>query len=448
MPIDVQADELVATHNYGNNYGTFAYWPNLQADNYQVRDVYAAHYTTIKNANYVIENMPKLVGAGSSLAAKEQEAVKKIIGLAYFSRAYCYLNLALRYGKPYKEATASTELSVPVHKVYNYQAKPPRSTNKEVYDLILSDLAEAANGLANSAGGANAHKVTLDAVKAVKARTLLYMEKYTEALQVANELIGSGVYALMSPSLDNMKHFWFEDGVNLKETIYLPKVDFPDEANLSQSFYMLPNGKTSQFGPYYLPNQPIIDLYEDIDTRKEVYFWSGETLVIGGKPYTDLKLVGKWRGNKAYATTDNEHWGKVPIGRMRPKILRIAEQYLIAAEAAYHTGGDALTPLNALRVSRGLATLTGLAGEELFQAIQDERQRELAFEGFRLLDLRRWGKDVVRKNPQPTTNPVGYYVPELAVITYKAGDDRFVWPIPFQDVKVSGEGVVKQNPGY
>lgn len=444
FPQDAQADELTPTLNYGNNYGAFADWSLLQADNNEARDVYAGCYTRIKNTNLVLEDMPKLLEAGSGLTDKEKSSVTTYIGEAHFARAYSYLMLALRYGKMYSASTAEQDLSVPLHTRYDYEAKPPRATNKEVYSLILADIAQAEKNLASVTGVANASKLTIDAVKALKARTLLYMGNFADALQTANELINSSTYALMSASEDNMRNMWFADGEALKESILQPNVSFPDEPNNTIGLYLYPDNKTSSFKPSYLPTKAIYDLYEATDTRKAVYFWAGEKLSIDGVDYTDLVLVGKWRGNPTYAQTANDRWGKVPDYRLRPKVFRIAEQYLIAAEAAYRMGGDALTPLNALRGSRGL-TAVNASGEALLQAIQEERQRELAFEGFRLFDLRRWGKDVVRKDPQTSASGNSFVVSNLSNITYKVGDNKFVWPIPAQDVKV---GKLIQNPGY
>ncbi|WP_289466422.1 RagB/SusD family nutrient uptake outer membrane protein, partial [Klebsiella pneumoniae] len=77
-----------------------------------------------------------------------------------------------------------------------------------------------------------------------------------------------------------------------------------------------------------------------------------------------------------------------------PKPLRLAEQYLIRAEAYCNNGeyGRASADLTALRqarfISGGSITLTEKNWQ---QAISDERVRELYMEGFRLHDLKRWG---------------------------------------------------------
>ncbi len=438
---DVQADELTATEEYGNTYGAFADWNKFFAAQYDSRDVYANMYTTIKNANYMIEKIPALAG----LTTAETTAVNVILGEAYFTRAYFYLELAKRYAKAYDSTTAATDLCVPLLLKYDMTAKPARATNQEVYAQILADLAQAETLLAGVAGSANASVPTLDAVKAVKARTQLYMKNYADAYTTANALISSSTYPLMSATASNMADMWYNDGASLSESIFLPVVSFPSEANTTTMGYLTPNAAKTTFAPSYLPSKTIYDLYDSADTRKGVYFLTGATCVIGSINYTDLVLVNKLKGNPSLAATAHATWGKVPDGRMRPKLLRIAEQYLIAAEAAYHNGGDALTPLNALRQSRGLSALaTSVTGTTLLQHIKDERQRELAFEGFRLFDLKRWGESVVRNNPQKSTAGTPY-IESLAVVTYPATDFHFVWPIPYQDVQTGG---LVQNAGY
>lgn len=443
---DIQVDELTATMDYGNNYGAFADWSKFQSGEYTSRDIYAFHYSTIKNANYVIEYLPKLLETTTTFSATDRSTLEAILGEAYFSRAYSYLNLALRFGKAYTEATAGTDLSVSIHTKYDYKAIPPRSTNKEVYELVLADLTEASTKLAGVAGKANSDAITIDAVKALQARTYLYMGKWAEALAKANELIGSSAYALMPAGPANMLAMWQADGTNLKESILQPNVSFPDEGvNTSISAYLAPTAATNSFTPLYLPTKGVYDLFEAGDTRKDVYFWAGETLSISGTTFNSVVMVGKWRGNPSLGSTAHSRWVSVPDGRMRPKLFRIAEQYLIAAEAAFRTGGDALTPLNALRASRGLSTLSGISGDALLREIKLERQRELAFEGFRLFDLKRWGENVVRANPQVPTESGQLILDALATVTYNAGDNKFVWPIPHQDVQV---GKLVQNPGY
>ncbi|HYE55335.1 MAG TPA: RagB/SusD family nutrient uptake outer membrane protein, partial [Chitinophagaceae bacterium] len=116
-------------------------------------------------------------------------------------------------------------------------------------------------------------------------------------------------------------------------------------------------------------------------------------------------------------------------------IIRISEVYLNRAEArAMQSGKEALAlqDLNRIHERAGLAPLVGLTGQALIDAIQRERRLELAFEGHRLYDLLRWGRDVI-KTP--------------AVASLDWDDYRLIAPIPQGEIDVN-PNLNPQNPGY
>ncbi len=123
--------------------------------------------------------------------------------------------------------------------------------------------------------------------------------------------------------------------------------------------------------------------------------------------------------------------------------------YLISAEAAAQVPGSegaALATLNQLRTARGLTALTGLTGTALTNAIREERTRELMFEGFRLDDLKRWKLPFTRKTPQDMNIIItgdDYNLKNVA-----AGDNKFVWGIPTNDITTNPNLAKEQNPGW
>ena len=104
------------------------------------------------------------------------------------------------------------------------------------------------------------------------------------------------------------------------------------------------------------------------------------------------------------------------------------------------------------------------SGDELRDAIRLERRLELAFEGNRLYDLRRWTDDNGKKAIQNIMGPNGTFVhynlyestdPYETTnqqeasdkgITFKEGRDE-LFPIPNSEITMSGGSIV-QNPGY
>jgi hypothetical protein len=165
-------------------------------------------------------------------------------------------------------------------------------------------------------------------------------------------------------------------------------------------------------------------------------------VIIQGINYPTMWVVNKFPGNPALFT------GTFTNYQQAPKVFRSAEQFLIFAEAANRLGGAndalALTALNTLRVARGLTALTGINGATLTAEIRNERTRELAFEGFRLFDLKRWGLGFTRGTPQNlgAINVGSNY----NTINIAADNPQFVWGIPTYDININANLV--QNPGW
>ena len=141
-------------------------------------------------------------------------------------------------------------------------------------------------------------------------------------------------------------------------------------------------------------------------------------------------LLTKYFGNEEFLANIIYHVSK-------PKPLRLAEQYLIRAEAYcelgnYSAASADLTALRETRYSTG-GTVSVNAGNWL-ETISDERVRELYMEGFRLHDLKRWGKGFER-TPQSQTQSEG------SSLKIEAGNPLFVWPIPNHEIVSPGSQI-------
>jgi hypothetical protein len=166
-------------------------------------------------------------------------------------------------------------------------------------------------------------------------------------------------------------------------------------------------------------------------------------LYIQGKTYADIYCINKFPGNPTLFTAATTNY------MQKPKVFRVAEMYLISAEAAAQstaTEAAGLATLNQLRTARGLAALTGVTGTALMNAIKDEWVREMLCEGTRLDDLKRWKMGVVRKTPQNTDliTPGADFEQK----NVPAGDNKFVWGIPANDMTTNPSLVGQQNPGW
>lgn len=430
---DVQADQLNATLDYGNRNGFPHRWEGFLSTDYTIRDVWRGIYSGIANLNVAIDGFAGITPDGDD----EKAALNEYLGDAYFARAYYYSRLILRFAKAYEPATAGTDLGVPLLTKYDLEAMPSRATIKEVYDQILSDLSQAKTLLAAVDGKPGATKFNADVVIALEARVKLYMQDWAGAASDAKALIDSKTYKLITDSTTLVK-MWTNDLP--QETIFQCFVSAPSELANTNSIYLGYNAGNNTYDPDFVPSQWVVDMYADDDIRKGVYFLKDSVKIVG-KTYDGIYMVNKFPGNPEYFTSATTNYENAP------KIFRIAEMYLILAEAQYHTSpASALTTLNDLRVARGLAELKDLTGAPLLQAIKDERFRELAFEGFRLDDLKRWHEGFTRRDPQNTKmiNTGANFDTK----TVEKDADKFVWGLPANDITVNPNLKGEQNPGW
>jgi hypothetical protein len=435
---DVQGDQLNATLDYGNRNGNPHRWDDsFRADDYTIRDVWQGYYSTMKNVNAIIQNMPNVETANANEAAE----INQFIGNAHLMRAYLYHELALRYAKPYDPATADNTLGLPLVLEYDPNLKPARSSLKATYDQIISDINEAKTRLANVAGEQGATRFTIDAAKALEARVKLYIQDWPGAKTAADEVINTGKYPLITDAAD-FQDYWHVDGY--QESIMQMFISQPTETANTNTIYLGWNNSLQKFVPDFVPSQWVVDAYENNDIRKAAYFKQVD-IQISGTVYPNSWVVNKYPGNPAYftgATTNYMH---------EPKVFRIAEMYLISAEAAYNMGGanedQAQNRLNELRTARGLDPVAS-TGAALLQDIKDERFRELAFEGVRLFDLKRWNEPVVRRDPQNEEYINVTPAASFHQLNIPAGHNKFTWGIPTNDITTNPSLQGQQNPGW
>lgn len=426
---DVQADQLNATVNYGNRNGGPHRWDFLAGD-YSLQDVWAGYYSALNNINTAIE------GFATIEPKNEQEAasLKTYVGDAHLARAYYYLNLVIRWGNAYTPATAASDLGVPLVLAPDLLGMPARATVQQVYDQILADITIAKANLSSEDGASGATWFNRDVVTALEARVRLYMQDWSGARTAAQSLITSGTYPLYT-SAEDLQAMWLNDAD--QEVIFAPFVSNPNELPLTNSIYLGFNSTSNKYQPDFVPSQWVLDMYDENDHRKDAYF-KEVPLFLGGEDYTDY-IVYKYPGNPEL------YDGAVTNYANSQKIFRIAEMYLIAAEAAFRDNDEtgARGHLNALRQARGLTAVT-TSGPALWNEIKDERFRELAFEGFRLDDLKRWNEGFTRRQPQ--NKEYLQSGPNFDEKTVSATDLKFTWGIPERDATVNGN--IVQNEGW
>lgn len=431
FPQDVFGDQLNASLDFGNRNGAPHRWEIFPADGV-FSGPWNGLYGAIANINTAIVGFEGIPTASAAEAAD----LARYKGDNYLARAFYYHQLVLRFAKPYNPTTAATDLAVPIITKFDVTALPARNTVKQVYDQILADINAARPLLASTAGVKGSNKFTIDILTALEARVKLSMQDWAGAYTAANSLITGGKYSLTTTAAA-FKDLWHVDG-NQEAIMQMSANNSTEVTVTNGGSYLGLITATKRWQPDFIPSQWVIDMYSDNDNRKATYF-EKKDLTIQGLNYNGIWLVNKYPGNPALFTAANTNYAHAF------KVFNIGEMYLIAAEAAFRqpNEGNALTALNALRTARGLATVSS-TGAALLQDIKDERFRELAFEGTRLWDLKRWGDGFTRHDPQ-NVNIINVG-PTYTGLTIAPNNPKFQWALPSADISVNPNLV--QNPGW
>lgn len=403
-------DGLQATAYYGRD---FVVNPEVGGDNvyisinnsnrflvtYQYLQNSASTQTGFWEQGYAIilmvNNIINKIGSVEDGSAADRN---QVLGEALFLRAMVHFDLSRVFCAPYLEGSgANTGIPIMLEAAIG---EPARNTLSEVYSQINLDLVQA-KGLMNQDLGT--FRAGVNAANALLARVALYQGNYTEAVDRATDVINAG-YTLTDGA--DLSDFFLTSG-NDAEIFSLKRN--PDETQGSDNLGQIYNPQG--YGDIRVTSD-IINSYEAGDDRTALYYLQG------GEYY-----VGKFLGEEG-----------VP-GLVSVKILRLAEMYLIRAEAIAKNSGDPTADLNALRAKRGVGNLVGATLDDVLA----EKNREFAFEGHRTFDLWRNGQPLVRV--QANTGL------EISAPAFIAADSYLrVFPIPQTELDVN-ENIV-QATGY
>lgn len=425
---DIQADLVYAVQGNTNQYGTHWLW-DIRSTNSEIESVYAALYRVIGRCNFYLDQVDEL---RSTLT--DDEEIKYLdfyTGEVYCARALAYSELLKCFCKAYDPATAENELGVVLADTYFGQKPATRASLKESYEFVIRDLRKAQELLDEDNDGFDAPYFTKAAAHAIHARTALYMQDWDSAIEHSTVLIDSDAFALasargyVSSTQTYLDYLWTND--SSYENIWRIGYTTTSYGGAQGSVFLNFTTDFYYYYPDYVPAQWVLDLYASGDARYNAYFARLQT----GYPHQLVwPLLVKYYGNEALMQNLIYHVNM-------PKPLRLAEQYLIRAEAYCRKGGfaQASADLSALRESRYTSggTISVNAGNWL-ETISDERVRELYMEGFRLQDLKRWGKGFER-TPQSQTQSEG------SSLKIEASDPLFVWPIPNHEIVSPGSQI-------
>lgn len=355
----------------------------VNAENSTISAVWSGIYSTLNRINHVIEKVPNVQDPLLTPALKN-----KIVGEAHFLRASAYFDLVRIWG------------GVPI--VTKPTGTPAdnrgigRASQEQVYAQVLADLNTAEPLLPTTT---DRFRATQKTVWALKSRYYLYQKDYAKAEEFATKVIADAAsYQLVKP----YNAFFANDARGTTESVF--EIFYSvNETNAHRGQWQpQEKGGTRQWAP----NDALVALVNNPE--------------IGGNRNTLVAKdnQGRWYGNMYYRSPATDP----------TFVIRIAELYLIRAEARAQTGAltGALADLNAIRERAGIAKSTAATAEALQLAIENERRIEFALEPHRWFDLVRTGRAAAVLN---VTDP-----------------NRLLLPVPAEQLLI--DKALKQNPGY
>ncbi|WP_256003995.1 RagB/SusD family nutrient uptake outer membrane protein [Pedobacter deserti] len=395
------ADGITETHN------AYRYYKNrLESEFTGTRDFWVSAYSIIYNANAAID--------GLNGTTKLTESIRlQLLGEAYFLRAFSYFYLANLYGDVPK--VLSTDYSVTFDL--------PKSPREEIYQLIIEDANKARTLLSENYLDASLLKSTIERVRpnkyaaaALLARVYLYHGDWEKAEEEATSVIqNKAAYDTVSVNNVFLK--------NSKETIWsLQPVTAATLANTGDGRLFIPSSTTFPTSTNYVYLSPSQLEAFDVDSKR--YKGWVKSITSGGTTYY---YPYKYKIGTVNAASPSEYL----------IVLRLAEQYLIRAEARAKRGNTtgALEDLDLIRKRAGLMASPAIGETAILNAIYHERQAELFAEwGHRWLDLKRTGR-------------IDQVMPAVALTKGTTWDPRWaLYPIPATDVLRNPN--LPPNPGY
>ena len=417
-----------------------------------VREAWREAYLGIGRANDVIVNIDRIEFLDESLK-------NRLKGEALFIRAYLYNILINLYGDvPY--------LDKPI--VLIEDSKVPRESKDIVLTKIVEDLDMAISYLPLTYDQENTGRITKGAAIALKARALLWQNKFNEARNAAKAVIDLGEYQLYS---DYSKLFSYDTENN--EEIILDEQYMPTY-RMHNSFAQLAP-RSCKGSSDYVPTRSLIDAFENNDPRlhssillpMEINPWLDGDIIFNPTPGSgSIDEVGL----SQQATVSGYHFKKYvlkedQIDPYRCSInltyIRYADVLLMFAEAENEINGptnEAYSAINQVRARARnsdilvLPDLNGLTKDQFREAVRKERRVELAGEGLRYFDLLRWKTAEIVLNG--TVHGMDYVDPntsELKTVTVEVRqfnkNRNYLWPVPSDELRLN-PNLGGQNPGY
>ncbi len=459
---DIGHTNTVFTVEYNIENGTY------DASHSRIQSEWQNHYRGIFLANYLLENIDQVKTSSNTALIDQYKSEARTL------RAYFYMRLVALYGDI---PLISKNLS-PADGL-----KITRNKSSDVWSFIDKELTEVSNFLPISYSSPEKGRITKGAALALKARAALWSGNFATAAAASKSVMDLNAYGLI-PEYGKLFTYANE---NSKEVIF-DKQFLAGSATHNAFAFMGPySQKTS--GSSFVPTKALADAfpmkngkdindptsgfdqkspYNNRDPRLRFTMYVDGDLLPSGIPFKPVPGSGGADeiGKTQYNTTTGfslkkyvsaEDYGSPGASGLNIILMRYAEVLLTYAEAKIELNQIDQSVYDAINLVRtrsdvGLPPLnSGLSQSELREAVRKERNIELAFEGLRLFDIRRWkiAEKVMVSKVYGISYPTGstFTTVELP-IAIRAFDasKHYLWPIPQKEKLLNPN--LGQNPGW
>ncbi|SUJ24378.1 SusD family [Sphingobacterium spiritivorum] len=457
-------DEAVHRGDFKGDYDSFT--RGLATSRWGVANsIWQDDYICVRRANRFLENVDR-VYMDATLKDRMKLEARAL-------RAYYHMELMLLFGDiPLLERSLTPE-----------ENTQPRTAEQKVYDFVVSELKYCAENLPSSYVNADRWRMTSGVCWSLLSRLGLIKKDFELAKTASKKVIESGVYKLWvnntnrsasyselfsyAGELNDERIFFKENGCSNAWTTFAP-FGIGGETYLSPTNKVIDNyetrqGKTIQElgrdSMLVYQKNPNFNNNRDPRLRASVFvpYESFQGQYTLDPFYNPSDKIGETK------STATGYWIKKYVdardrqsksGSLDFMIIRYAEILLNYSEALIESGewnhADVTRYINEVRSRAAMPAInTGLYNSQakMRELIRRERQAELAFEGGRYFDIRRWGIDteVLNGEVYGATNPTTGELVKVQTRKYNRSREG-LWPIPENEI-IANPNIV-QNPNY
>jgi starch-binding outer membrane protein, SusD/RagB family len=432
---DFASDDIVCAYKTEDDLINSFRYKDRSAEKSNINSFWEMSYKIIYGANVAI-SMADLKG--------DDPFTNQLKGESYFLRAFATHNLVRFFAKPYNDAN-KLQPGVIIRESKTDNMPKARATLEATYKYIISSLKTAESVMSeempSERNNDNHRFASIYSVWSMLSRVYLYKGELDSCIIYSDKLINSGIFKLETP-----ESFpgYFASAKTGSESIWLIPFNLIDDQLNGSVASMIFNGNNC-WAEEGASSSIMKDMgygtgMTDIDQRWK-YIVTDAAVVKNG---VNMFYISKFSGQNGSPTLSS------------PVMFRLAEVFLNRAEA-YARKSDvtsAVADLNTLLENRLIVPVgeiindylyddASITSGEIVDLVLKERRIELAFEGHRIFDLLRNGKDVVRNywgfhldtyNGVPSGSEPGLNEPG---VLFHFIDPELIYPIPSSEISTN-----------